>query len=269
MRGFSLVELLVATAVLAVVTAAGITGLLRANALARDAAVQLRLQERATYAMGTLEADLQMAGFFGLGRPFAGIAAELRSAASACGPDLPGELLRAVQVLPAYTLACGAAAGGAAPQTPVLLIRRASARESAPDAGRWQWLGRADLPAGSRLILDNALPEGMQLVAGRADLRNLVVRAYYIARGSDGDPRTPSLRVKSLTSVRGQPAFIDTEVMPGVQSMQVSLFPDAQNPDTVRLALELREEPTERRTSGPSAQRLFSRQFALRNAPRG
>jgi hypothetical protein len=50
--------------------------------------------------------------------------------------------------------------------------------------------------------------------------------------------------------------------------MQVSLFPDAQNPDSVRIALELREESTERRTSGSSEQHLFSRRFALRNAPR-
>lgn len=269
MKGFSLVELLVATLVLGIAAAAGLAGLVRANAIARDAAIQLRLQERATYAMGTLEADLQMAGYFGLARPSQGLAPEHRSAVSACGPELPGDLVRAVQVLPAYTLACAAAAGGAAAHEPVLLIRRASVRESLPDAGRWQWLGRADLPGESRLMQGDVLPEGVQITAGRIDLRNLVARAYYIARGSDGDPRTPSLRVKSLTSVSGRPAFIDTEVMPGVQSMQVSLLPDEQNPETVRVALQLQEESTERRTGTASAPNLFSRQFALRNVPRG
>lgn len=269
MRGFSLVELLVATAVLALVCAAGVAGVVRTQALARDAAIQLRLQERATYAMGTLETDLQMAGYFGLARPGAALRADLRSAGSSCGPDLPGDLVQAIQVLPAYTLACAPAAGGPALQQPVLLIRRVSLHESVPDQGRWQWLGRADLPAASRLIRGGELPAGLLLDPGRAELRDLAVRAYYVARGSDGDPRTPALRVKSLTSVRGQPAFIDTEVMPGVQSMRISLLPDARSPDTVQVELALQEDSTERRAGAAPARQLFRRQFALRNVSRG
>lgn len=269
MKGFSLIELLVATTVLALVCAAGVAGVVRTQSLARDASIQLRLQERATYALGTLEADLQMAGYFGLARPTAGMPAGRRSAASACGPDLPGDLAQAIQVLPAYTLACASAAGGPAPRQPVLLVRRASRQESLPDAGRWQWLGRSDLPATSRLIHDGSLPAGLALQAGRAELRDLTVRAYYIARGSDGDPRTPALRVKSLTSVRGQPAFIDTEVMPGVQSMQISLLPDARHPAAVQVELALQEDSTERRAGAAPARQLFRRQFALRNVPRG
>ncbi len=60
--------------------------------------------------------------------------------------------------------------------------------------------------------------------------RDLLLRVYYVARAADGDAATPALRMKSLTSVAGQPAFVDTEVMPGVEALQAQLLPDAMAP---------------------------------------
>ena len=47
------------------------------------------------------------------------------------------------------------------------------------------------------------------------------MRSYYVSRDSVGNAGLPALRVKSLTSVGGAPQFVDTEVMPAVEDLQV------------------------------------------------
>src|SRR6187455_1832594 len=69
MRGFTLVELLIATGLLGAIAAAGLGGLLQASKAARHISAEQTTQERAEYALATLEADIQMAGYFGFGTP--------------------------------------------------------------------------------------------------------------------------------------------------------------------------------------------------------
>jgi prepilin-type N-terminal cleavage/methylation domain-containing protein len=265
-KGFSLVELLVATTLMSVIAGAGLSGLLQASASARVAATAQRLQERAQYAFATLEADIQMAGYFGIGGPPS--AADFRSAAlpgMPCDAALLRNLQQAVEIRRGFDLDCAAAGGGALPDAPLLILRRASARTAAPERGRVQWFSSVPGPDQSQLLWQGALPAGLRVQADRSELRNLLVRSYYLARGADGDPQTPSLRVKSLTSIAGAPAFIDTEVMPGVEAMQIETLPDAAAPISLQIRLLLREDEADR-GSAPAAHLWASRRFALRNA---
>ena len=67
MRGFTLVELLVALCIASVAIAGGLSGLSRILEAWRVTQVHERLHERALYVFATLEPELQMAGFFGSG----------------------------------------------------------------------------------------------------------------------------------------------------------------------------------------------------------
>ena len=117
-----------------------------------------------------------------------------------------------------------------------LVLRRASAQPVAATTGRAQWLGA--MTAGE--LTWNEAPAAAPPATER---RDLLLRVYYVARAADGDAATPALRMKSLTAVAGQPAFVDTEVMPGVESLQALLLPDATAPRSVRLTLTLRPVP--------------------------
>jgi hypothetical protein len=75
--------------------------------------------------------------------------------------------------------------------------------------------------------------DGVAPAAIDADNRvhDLIVRAYYVAADSVERPGVPALRVKSLTSVAGNPAFVDTEVMPNVEDLQVQFGIDTGDYD--------------------------------------
>jgi hypothetical protein len=104
-------------------------------------------------------------------------------------------------------------------------------------------------------------------MAPGVERRDLLLRVYYVSRTADGDPATPALRMKSLTAVAGAPAFIDTEVMPGVEDLHVELFPDPASPQRAAVTLALRSDSAELRGGAPQRLRL-SRHYVLRNASR-
>ncbi|MEO6185440.1 MAG: prepilin-type N-terminal cleavage/methylation domain-containing protein [Steroidobacteraceae bacterium] len=265
MKGFTMVETLIATALLGTVAAAGLTGLLQASAAAQHIAAEQTLQERAEYALATLAADIQMAGYFGFAAPAGNAGAA--AVPLACGAELLGGALRGLEVQPRYTLSCAAAGRGSVPGSPVLVLRRASTQTAAPEAGRVQWYSNLAEPEHNRLLWNGVLPPALPLT-NHGELRNLVVRAFYIARSSDGDNQTPSLRVKSLTAIAGNPAFIDTEVMPGVMSLRVEPVPDERHPTAVQIVLGLQRESAARSgTQASAASSFFTRHLALRNAP--
>lgn len=262
-RGFSLVELLVAMVLFALLGAAGFTAWARGNSAWREAHLTQLLHERAQYVFAALEPELQMAGYFGQSPPPAPLdAAAIPPAAQDCGLALIRRLDQPVEVAAAYALPCTARGGGASSGSQQLTLRRASAQPAAAVSGRAQWLG--SVTAGQ--LTWNEAPAAPP--AAGSERRDLLLRVYYVARGADGDAATPALRMKSLTSVAGQPAFVDTEVMPGVESLQVLLLPDAAPPRSVRLTLTLRPDQADAR--GGQLRRLtLTREFALRNADAG
>jgi hypothetical protein len=246
---------MVATTLLATATAGGLTALGSAQSARRDAGALQELHERAQYVFASLEPELQMAGYFGDAAPAPQDVASIPPPALRCGPEPIRRLDLAVESMPQWTLPCEARGGGAAAGSQVLVVRRASARmATGPAAGRAQWMTVGG--AGSLYWLGDA-PWSNAAQGTGGELRELIVRIYYVARESDGDPSLPALRVKSLTSIAGVPAFLDTEVMHGIEQLQIELQPSPAAPQSVRVRLRVRAAP---------GTREITRHFTLRNA---
>jgi prepilin-type N-terminal cleavage/methylation domain-containing protein len=260
-RGFTITELMVATLLLSLLIAGGLTAWAHGGAAWHEARVEQILHERAQYVFATLAPELQMAGYFGAAPPPAPLdQASIPPGALRCGLALPRRLDVAVEVAPTYQLAC-AAHGGAMDNSMQLTIRRASARPAAAAPGRMQWL--SSMTQGRVAWNDTgstATPTGMQR-------SNLLLQVYYVALAADGDPSTAALRVKSLGSFAGSPAFIDREVMPGVQKLQATILPAPDAPRSVRVTLVLCADQADRRAAQPLRRLTITRDFTLRNAP--
>jgi prepilin-type N-terminal cleavage/methylation domain-containing protein len=265
-RGFTLVELLVALCIASIAIAGGITTLSQVYESWHITQQQARLQERALYVLATLEPEIQMAGFFGSDSSAMPAWAQDNpppDSLLSCGAALP-HLTSGIETFNnAWPFNCAAQTGGAVAASDVLVIRRAAVDTSAPEAGRAQLLDSEAVPALRQLRWDGHAPN-----TAPADVlwRDLLLRAYYIARQSDGDASTPALRVKSLTTVSGRPTYVDTEVMSGVARMFIELLPDSAHPSSARLTLSVQTDAADAR-HGQIAQLTVTREFALRNAP--
>lgn len=285
--GFSLHELLVSLAV----GSLAITGTLSAFAAGRAALHQAqsvnRLQERALYVLSVLEPELQLAGGYGLTVADRISTAAVGNSASGCGAGLAQNLTVAVEASTGHwPLTCAAAGGGWVAGTDVLIVRRAAIAAATPDAGRLQLLTSTATPAVSTLLANGTLPAGTVLLSGHTELHDLLVRCYYIARRADGSNNAlPALRVKSLTRYAGSPAFIDTEVLPGVSGLQVLLgyqaaagapvhfvrgdaLPAGAHAVAVQLQLQLTGHRSEVGTTAADNALHLTRSITLRNASR-
>lgn len=247
MRGATLVELLIAMLIAAIAVAGALTGLAQSQRSWRKAELTARMHERAQYVFATLEPELQMAGYFGtadvpqLSRDPASIPGTQWS----CGTDVLLPLQRAVRAVNgAWSLPCAAQGRGARSGSDTLILHRASTRVASVADGALRLAGGSTTP----------------------ELRDLFVRIYYVAKAADGDARTPALRVKSLTAIAGEPAFIDTEVMPGVADMQIDLLPDAIAPRSVRVRLQVVPDTADMSGREPPPTLALDRRFMLRNA---
>ncbi len=260
-HGFTLAELLIATTLFSVLVAGGLTAFGHAWNAWRRASGEARLNERAQYVFATLEPELQMAGYFGAAQaPQPLEPDDIPAAARSCGADLPRRLDLAVEAVDTWNLLCAARNGWVA-GTQVLVLRRAAAQTATPVTGRAQWLAGVASPG---VLQWNAEPDATPDAPG-TERRDLLLRVYYVSRAADGDTTTPALRMKSLSAVAGTPAFIDTEVMPGVEDLQVELLPTPTAPQRVAVTLSLRSDSTGLRGGASQGLRL-SRHFSLRNA---
>ena len=264
-RGYTLTELLVALLIggLLLLAACRLLATTGATLHTRDSAADLAA--RAALALDAIEADVRLAGFYGLtnaGGDFrflqgADVAAALPAtalaqsaapvsalplAAHACGVNFAIDLARPVEadnnrhaLGRARTAAC-AARGGARAGADSLTLRHAAPRAAAaPDPGRAQLLVSRIDPAQRWLLIDGLLPPATLLLPLRLQLHDLSVQSYYIANSSVGEPGVPALRVKSLTTISGSAAFTDTEVMAGIEDLQVRLLTASGSYDPDRL----------------------------------
>jgi prepilin-type N-terminal cleavage/methylation domain-containing protein len=268
-RGMSLVELLVATALGTLIIAGTFTAYARGRSAYDAAQIESRLHEKAQYLFATLEPELQMAGYFGPGATLPSAdAASLPLPARACGHAHATELDQAIEITDdRYNLACVAQGGGSIAGTDVLTVRRASAELAVPTRGRLQIVGSVVDPRANALLWQGVLPTSVTLAPPATELRDLVVRSYYVARFADGDRNTPALRVKSLTAIAGAPAFIDTEVMSGVENLQVQVHRTSAA-QTVQVTAVLRSDAADTRANQPLRRVSYSRVFQVRNAAR-
>ena len=112
-----------------------------------------------------------------------------------------------------------------------MTVRHLTRNATALAAGRIQAITSRATPNNQYIFADGLMPAGVVLSPGHIELRDLIVRTYYISRNSNNRPGLPALRVKSLSRVGATPAFAgvdddtglnaDIEVMPGVEDLQV------------------------------------------------
>jgi type IV pilus assembly protein PilW len=238
----SLTETLVALAIGTLMIAGAATG----YAKARDAYAALeanaRLQETARYAMALIEADVRMAGFWGLTNRAESVtaSASLAFPARCGGAAWVTDTLRFIDGsnnawLPAPN--CAALSGGAQPGTDVLVVRRASAGRITPQSAtvaapnRDRVLVVTDRVRGQVFVpqdLSNVIPPGYATFddpgqAPLADTRVLIVHAYYISASSSAAAGYPALRRKTLTA---GPDIGDEEIIAGVEDLQFQVGVD-------------------------------------------
>jgi type IV pilus assembly protein PilW len=297
-RGFSLLELMIALALGLALTMAFITVLQRCRQEMAVSESLAQLETSARQAMDVLIFDLEHAGFFGLpGNPARQLwrAGTLIAEGDALRQPDASHPRSPVPGLPAGSHDCGVnfavdlelAVQGTSnfcdTGANALTIRHASLELVKPRAGRLQiYLRRLEANRAAVLFADGRAPGRLD----DAEIRNVEVRSYYVARNSVGRPGWPALRVKALTESRGVAQFRDEEVMPGVEDLQVEFglrdgtgahatlrfvtpdFPKlrAQKIVAVRVWLRMRADSTEH---GEAGQRrlLIERTVALRNPP--
>ena len=249
-QGMSLVELMVALSIGTFLLAGAITVFGKTRDLYRTNDAAARLQETARYAMGTIEADLRMANYWGLMSrsdmiengprldpanppavdPTYSLPAELTGFAGTinqCGAMWAIKLPAYVEANNgAYGFAC-AAFGTAVPGSDQLTIRRVSTQVIDPAA----------LGASAGQIKIQTQPRAGHAVLERHRRRPATCRrfprparssrhGYYVDQNSDERNGTPSLRRKQLDVAGDAPAITDLQIVPGVEDLQIELGAD-------------------------------------------
>jgi type IV pilus assembly protein PilW len=248
-RGMNLVELMVALAIGTFLLAGTISVFGKTRDLYRTNDSAARLQETARYAMGTLEADLRMANYWGLmsradfiengpsldpANPpnvdptytlpagLAGYGATI----NLCGAMWAIKLPAYVEATNSYTRGCGAFGAGAAAGSDTLTIRRVSTNAIAAGAlaaSAGQIKIQTSRVQGT-LFANGTVPAGY--LPPLSETRAVVVNGYYVDQDSDERAGTPSLRRKQLDVAGGAPAITDLQIVPGVEDLQVELGAD-------------------------------------------
>jgi len=248
--GLSMIELLVALAIgsFLIIGAVTLQSQSRRNFDVNEQ--QARLQEAARYVIAVIEPQLQLAGVYGFSQDPNSVMwddagsltppSKLRMT-SAAAPGLPDSLKTcgdnfAVDVLSTVTalnddqdwdsgLDCAAEGGGQADDTDVLMLRHSAPDDVDPSASKLQvYSERVAAQTNTRLFVSNDAPDVRE--EDQREVRDMVVQAYYISTDSDGRPDMPALRAKLLGSEGGAPAFIDQEILRGVEDLQVQFGVD-------------------------------------------
>ena len=221
-RGVTLVELMVALLIGAILLAGAITVYVNSRNAYTTNEILARMQENARFALDLLEPDIRQAGYWGLnngmiaidgavgqGEPLAlGVAGD-------CANNFSLNLNVAIEGNNnAYPwAACAPFGAGAQNNADVLVVRRGSIEPTAPQAGRVQV--QSDRQR-IQLFWDGNLPGGFAPLESQT--HDVVVHAYYVSQDSTIGAGVPSLRRKTLVA---GPLLRDEEVIPGVEDFQV------------------------------------------------
>lgn len=233
-RGLSLIELLVAITISAVLIF-GTTQVYVDSRNTHDVSeTAARLQEAARYAMSIMEPDIRAAGNWGYntngfqdvsGSASQGEAAIVTGDVNACGTNFAFDTALNMQgdnnefvLSTSRTTGCDAYGAGAVLTADTFTTRHASSIESEPEANKAYVC--SDVAAPTVYVGDTACT-----LESRGSA--LVVNTYYVSRDSNDVDGLPSLRRKSLQTGSAGPQFIDQEVMPGIEDMQIQFGIDA------------------------------------------
>jgi type IV pilus assembly protein PilW len=238
-RGLSLIELMVALTIGALLLAGAVSVYVQSRNTYRTNDVASRMQEVGRYALDVISPDVRLAGFWGLtNRPDS-----FSSAAGAVDKDCAGNF--AVNVAQpidgrdaedtggkGYDLAGCPIANGfqKVNWADVLIVRRGTSQATALENGRVQIQTNREMAG---LFSDGVRPAGFG-AGDQSETHNLRVGVYYVAEGATiNGLRQFTLRRQTLVGGAAGPAMQDEEIIPGVQDLQVQFGLDVNGDGTV------------------------------------
>jgi type IV pilus assembly protein PilW len=243
-RGLSLIELMVALVIGALLMAGAVTVFVQSRNTYRANDTVSRMQEAGRYALDVISPDVRLAGFWGLtNRPMSWTTTAaavtndcMANFAVNIGVPIEGRDANATGGSGYNNFTAGASKCAAAtvpkvvtPATwsDILVVRRVGADQAALENTRLQVQSNRETLV---LFSDGARPAGYN-AAPQSETHNLITDLYYIGE----TPPVNGVRQYALrrqTLVAG-PQMRDDEIMPGVQDMQVQFGLDVNGDGTV------------------------------------
>ncbi|MBK7902085.1 MAG: PilW family protein [Proteobacteria bacterium] len=254
--GVSLIELMVAMVIGLFLILGAVTVFSQSRSTYRTAESVARLQEVGRLAMDVVETDVRMANFWGMSNhadyidnrtpigqsPPAALDATQQANAAVCGTTTAPSnyfVLNLDEYVGgsnnSYGLTC--AANNYLAGTDTLWIRRANGTQPAALDSTRIYLqtsrirGTLFVPACTDPTDQGCIPADYLPPASQS--RELEAHVYYVSSRSTNRNDVPSLRRKRFANASGAPgnAFVDEEIVPGVEDLQVRLGVDT-NGDT-------------------------------------
>lgn len=261
-RGVSLIEMMIGLAIGSVI----IIGTVFVYSQTRNSytvnETQARLQEAGRYALAIIEPDLQLAGYLGFSNEandFYYLRSGTRTsvidlesndtaltgtgvptAINACGTNFVVDLLKSVQGsngVAGPLASCAPPtvapnnAGAYVAGTDTLTIRRAATEPAAAASATKVQLYLNSIKRTNQSIFVSGTAPGAITTTPPRQVRDLIVRTYYVATNSASRANYPSLWRKSLGTNAGAPAIIDEEILPGVEDFQIEFGVDTGDHD--------------------------------------
>lgn len=216
-RGVSLIELMVSMVIGLLLIAGAVNIYSQSRGTFRVNEAAARLQETGRYALGIIEPDVRLAGFWGMTNRTDLVENSTVSTdiGGNCGANWIGtadKFIDAIDGPTAYGLSC-AMTGTRIANSDVLIVRRADSRmNAAPVANTVQIQSNR---ARAVIFKGAALPSGFSSTT--SETRNMVGDIYYVAQPAGGRPA--ALRRISLV----KDAMSDQEIATGVEDLQVQM----------------------------------------------
>ena len=261
--GVSLIELMVAMVIGLFLILGAVTVFSQSRSTYRTAESVARLQEVGRLAMDVVETDVRMANFWGMSNvadyidnrtpigqpPPTALTAAQQANAAVCGTTgAPSNyfVLNLDEYVGgsnnSYALTC--AANNYLAGTDTLWIRRANATQPAAlDATRIylqtsRIRGTLFVPTCTDPTSQACIPADYLPPASQS--RELEAHVYYVSSRSTNRNDVPSLRRKRFANASGAPgnAFVDEEIVPGVEDLQVRLGVDTNGDTNIDLYVE-------------------------------
>ena len=223
--GFSLIELLVAITIGAVLIFGATQVYVDSrNSYAVSESVA-RLQETARYALSVIEPDVRMSNYWGLLKGANLVAGQAGQTAAVsglagttgtqCGQNFAVDLVTTLEGSDnAYSLVCAASGTGAVVSADTLTVRRVSTVQSTLPVTDKTALRVCSSRIGGTVVKDVSACTGLP----SGSVNDLIVHSYYVDRDSDEQPGLPALRRWALTQAND---FHDDEMVAGVEDMQI------------------------------------------------
>jgi len=252
-RGLTLIELMVSLAIGSLLIVGAVTVYSQSRNTSRVSDTVARLQENARFAFSLMEPDIQLAGYYGYsnrpssfsfikggstgsGIPASGLSStaspvDLGGSGAPCGTNKNfvvnlvataegGQENDKYFGCPPEPEPGGEVAITAKDGADSLTVRHASVERAAPTAKTVQLIASRLDSGGNYIFSDGTLPTTIEQKPDMVEIRDLIVRTYYVADQTEHPFRAnvPALRVKSL--IPG-PVFRDDELISGVEDLQV------------------------------------------------